>query len=71
MLALFGVPVARDLRGRVLLSAFEPDVVDAWTIAFGASRRPDIEPDNEAFRAIPSPTDDLLEERLRALGYIE
>ena len=71
VLALFGVPVARDLRGRVLLSAFEPDVVDAWTIAFGASRRPDIEPDNEAFRAIPSPTDDLLEERLRALGYIE
>ncbi len=28
VLALFGVPVARDLRGRVLLSAFEPDVVD-------------------------------------------
>jgi predicted AlkP superfamily phosphohydrolase/phosphomutase len=69
-LALLGLPIPSDLRGRVLLSAFEPDRATSWPLAFGApSPRRDRNTDDA--RAIPAATDSQLKERLRALGYIE
>lgn len=70
ILALFGLPIPDDLRGRVLLSAFEPEAVERLGLRFGP-RLPERYPrGHPALRPIPSPTDDLLVERLRALGYL-
>ena len=70
VLALLGLPVPEDLRGRVLLSAFEPSRAASWPLAFAkASERTERNADDA--RAIPAATDSQLKERLRALGYIE
>lgn len=71
ILALYGLPIPGDFRGRVLLSAFEPDHARNWGFSFGASQTSSLDPDSDALRAIPSPNDQELKERLRALGYIE
>ena len=70
VLALLGLPIPEDLRGRVLLSAFEPDRAANWRLAFApASASGDWA--EEAPRAIPAATNSQLKDRLRALGYIE
>lgn len=66
ILSLYGQPVAEDLPGRALLSAFEPRSPAHERIAFVASY-----PSGEASEAIPAQTDDALRERLRSLGYIQ
>jgi hypothetical protein len=71
VLALFGLPVPYDLRGRPLLSAFDPEFVADWTIRTGPSVDPGLDPEDPSLRAIPAPTDAAFKDRLRALGYIE
>ena len=71
ILSIFGLPLAGDLRGRVLLSAFEASYVEGWRFAFGPSRTPSIEAGADQLRPIPSSSDEQLKERLRSLGYIE
>lgn len=66
ILSLYGQPVAEDLPGRALLSAFEPRSPVHDRIAFV-----DAYPPREATEAIPAETDDALRERLRSLGYID
>lgn len=69
LLALQGVPIGADMTGRVLHEAIEPAFLAGNPLATVASHtRPDrAEPG--APRA--SASDALLEERLRALGYLE
>jgi predicted AlkP superfamily phosphohydrolase/phosphomutase len=68
MLALLGIPVGDDMAGRVLEEAFEPDFFNQYPIRSIASHDR-----GELFRARAtfSGEDDLLKEKLRALGYIE
>lgn len=69
ILAFFGLPIAEDLRGKPLLTAFERDYVHGIEIAYEPSRRRGF----AASGALPiaSSTDEAVRERLRVLGYIE
>ncbi len=65
LMALLGLPLARDLPGRFMSAAFpEVDASGlAWVDSYGDGR--------SEFPALPSPGEEDYEERLRALGYIE
>jgi hypothetical protein len=71
VLALFGLPIPGDMRGRPLLSAFEPGFVRGLELRFGPARTPAVDAGDPALRAIPARTDEAYVERLRALGYVE
>jgi hypothetical protein len=71
ILALFGLPVPYDLRGRPLLSAFESDFIAELDPRLGPSDDPHLDPDDPSLQAIPAPSDADFKDRLRALGYIE
>jgi hypothetical protein len=71
ILAMFGLPVARDMDGRLIRSGLEPNLARRMeretrlltyetARASGASEEP-----------LRSPVDDELRERLRSLGYIQ
>ncbi|MFQ6104491.1 MAG: alkaline phosphatase family protein [Candidatus Glassbacteria bacterium] len=68
ILALFGMPVALDMDGRVLVEAIEEDFLETHPLRYvntyetGEERIP---------TAVPSKVDDQIKERLRALGYID
>jgi len=69
ILAILGIPVGRDMDGRVLTDAITERALSDRPIAFietheGSSAPGDGEP-------IPSPVDDEIKEMLRSLGYIE
>lgn len=64
LLALLGLPLARDLPGRVMAAAFpEIDLGQSWVDSYGDGR--------SQLPPLPSPGAEDYEERLRALGYIE
>ena len=68
MLALLGLPVGRDMDGRVLEEAIEPNWLEQHPPRFIDSHDADFVPQNaEVDRALP----EVLEGRLRALGYID
>jgi predicted AlkP superfamily pyrophosphatase or phosphodiesterase len=69
ILALLDLPVARDLRGRVLDEIFEP----AFTAAFPRKFIDSFEPiyERQKLPDAPSPGDEEMEDLLRSLGYIE
>jgi predicted AlkP superfamily phosphohydrolase/phosphomutase len=69
VLALLGLPVGRDMDGRVLTEIMKPELLEL---------RPVVEIDTyesgeatEGQEPIPSPIDDEIREQLRSLGYIE
>jgi predicted AlkP superfamily phosphohydrolase/phosphomutase len=68
ILALLGIPVGDDMTGRVLEEAFQPDFFQQYPLRSIPSHDR-----GELFRARAtfSGEDDLLKEKLRALGYIE
>jgi len=69
VLALLGVPVGADMSGRVLREAIEPAFLAAHPPRTVASHT---HPDRAAPGApVASESDELLEGRLRALGYLE
>lgn len=68
ILALSGLPVGRDLDGRVLKEALTPQFLRSKGVRYvdtndGEERPHDIEP-------IESPADEEIRERMKALGYI-
>lgn len=69
MLALYGMPVAEDMDGRVLTEAIDPGFLESNPVTTIATyetgeRGGEDEP-------IESPVDEEIRERLRSLGYIE
>jgi hypothetical protein len=70
VLALFGLPVPEDWRGRPLLGAFEPEQVERMRVGYRPPL-PSEERPPASYRPIASPADAELKHRLRALGYIE
>ncbi|MEO8598005.1 MAG: alkaline phosphatase family protein [Candidatus Solibacter sp.] len=69
VLSLFGLPVGRDMNGRVLAEAFEerivPEFIDSWESEPGESgmHSPDTRTDAESLRA--------LVDQFVALGYVD
>lgn len=70
LLAMFGVPVGRDMDGFVMTDMLDPDLVGSGSVAYVDSHeRPGDEQREE--EPIESPVDDEIKERLKSLGYIE
>ena len=68
VLHLLGLPIARDLEGRVLAEAFEtPREVEAGIEFVDTYGPPTRETDPDA----PSEVDDQTLEKLKALGYVQ
>lgn len=67
MLYLMGVPVGKDMNGKVLLDA----VTDEFQGAHPLSLIETHDRGMEAAEEVYSPLDDRIRERLRALGYVE
>jgi predicted AlkP superfamily phosphohydrolase/phosphomutase len=72
ILALWGMPVADDMDGRVLTEAMDPGFLHEHPV----STVPTYEPEGgsdviETEEPIESPLDEEVRERLRALGYID
>jgi predicted AlkP superfamily phosphohydrolase/phosphomutase len=68
ILYALGLPVARDMRGRVLTGAFEPDFLRNNPVEFIPTYESG---EREAAEPIVSPVDDAIKEKLRAVGYIQ
>jgi predicted AlkP superfamily phosphohydrolase/phosphomutase len=68
ILALYGLPVARDMSGKPLVSAMSKEFVESHPIeyidTYELGKRDSQEP-------ISSPIDEFLREELRSLGYID
>ncbi|KPL08180.1 hypothetical protein AMJ86_01610 [bacterium SM23_57] len=64
ILTMFGLPVGRDMDGRVLTEIFNTeDVPGTWVNTYDTDVR-------EPGRGAPSQIDKAINERLRALGYV-
>jgi predicted AlkP superfamily phosphohydrolase/phosphomutase len=68
ILYALGIPVARDMRGRVLTDAFEPGFLRNNPVKFVPTYETG---EREAEEPIASPVDDEIKEKLRAVGYIQ
>jgi predicted AlkP superfamily phosphohydrolase/phosphomutase len=68
ILYALGIPVARDMHGRVLTSAFESDFLRNNPVEFVPTYETG---EREAEEPIASPVDDQIKEKLRAVGYIQ
>jgi predicted AlkP superfamily phosphohydrolase/phosphomutase len=70
LLAMFGVPVGRDMDGFVLTDILDPDVLARRPVEYiDTHERPKAEGGED--QPIESPVDDEIKERLKSLGYIE
>jgi predicted AlkP superfamily phosphohydrolase/phosphomutase len=68
ILYALGIPVARDMRGRVLTGAFEPDFLRSNPVEFVPTYETG---ERGVEEPIVSPVDDEIKEKLRAVGYIQ
>ena len=68
VLYAFGLPVARDMKGKVLTDAFEPDYLEAHPVTYIKTYETG---ERVAGKPIRSPVDEKIKERLKALGYIQ
>lgn len=68
ILYALGIPVARDMRGRVLTGAFESDFLRNNPVQFVPTYETG---EREAEEPIASPVDDQIKDKLRAVGYIQ
>lgn len=69
VLALFGLPVAEDMDGKVLTEAIESSFLEEQPVLSIATY--ETEPQDGGEEPIESPVDEEIKERLRSLGYIE
>ncbi len=67
-LAVMGLPVADDMKGRVLLETIRPEHLRDHPLVSVTSYEPDVGRETEETE---SSMDDALKEELRSLGYIE
>ncbi|MBM3307499.1 MAG: alkaline phosphatase family protein [Candidatus Eisenbacteria bacterium] len=70
VLALWGLPVGKDMDGRVLEEAIEPRFLKDHPVRTIPSYEEVVQRGHSA-EPIESPVDDEIRERMRALGYIE
>jgi len=68
LLAMYGVPVGRDMDGFVMADVLDPELVGAIDYVDTHERPEDERGDEEP---VESPVDDEIKERLKSLGYIE
>jgi predicted AlkP superfamily phosphohydrolase/phosphomutase len=68
ILYALGLPVSRDMRGRVLTEGFEPDFLKSRPVTFIPTYETG---ERVAGDPVQSPVDEKIKERLRALGYIQ
>jgi predicted AlkP superfamily phosphohydrolase/phosphomutase len=68
LLAMFGVPVGRDMDGFVMADVIDPGIAGAVDYVDTHERPEDEGREDEP---IESPVDDEIKERLKSLGYIE
>jgi predicted AlkP superfamily phosphohydrolase/phosphomutase len=68
ILYALGIPVGRDMRGRVLTDGFEPEYLKSHTVSFIPTYETG---DRVAGEPMESPVDDKIKEKLRAVGYIQ
>lgn len=69
VLALFGLPVGRDMDGSVLEEVIRPSFLARHPVTYLDTYETSTPTGEE--EPIPSPVDDVIKERLRSLGYIE
>jgi predicted AlkP superfamily phosphohydrolase/phosphomutase len=70
LLAMFGVPVGRDMDGFVLTDILAPDVLHGRPVEYVDTHERAKEGRAED-QPVESPVDDEIKERLKSLGYIE
>jgi predicted AlkP superfamily phosphohydrolase/phosphomutase len=70
ILYLMGLPIPDDMDGKPLLEALEPDFVAAHPPRY-EHKKPEGRPQAAAAAAFTAAEADLIEERLKALGYVE
>lgn len=75
VLALYGLPVASDMDGRVLTEALARDFLRSHPVRFNETYEPspksEAPPATSEAEADGSPVDDEVREQLRSLGYVE
>jgi arylsulfatase A-like enzyme len=71
VLALYGLPVADDMDGRVLTEAIDEDFLASHRVHRIDSYETAALRQEEGEEPMASPYDDQVRERLRSLGYIE
>jgi arylsulfatase A-like enzyme len=69
LLAMFGVPVGRDMDGFVMADILDQDVLGGGVEYVDSHERP--EDEREDGEPIESPVDDEIKDRLKSLGYID
>jgi predicted AlkP superfamily phosphohydrolase/phosphomutase len=68
ILTYMGLPMAQDMRGKILWSAIGKEVPrDRFTTMIGTYESEDRDPG----QAVQSPVDDEIKERLKSLGYLD
>ena len=70
VLALAGLPVARDMDGRVLIEALRPEFLDRHPPSFIDTYETGDDDGGGESESVSSPIDDEIMEQLRAIGYI-
>ncbi|MFH1312158.1 MAG: alkaline phosphatase family protein [Candidatus Eisenbacteria bacterium] len=68
ILYALGIPVARDMHGRVLTDGFDPEYLKGRTLSFIPTYETG---DRVAGEPLESPVDDKIKDKLRAVGYIQ
>jgi arylsulfatase A-like enzyme len=71
ILAMFGLPVARDMDGRPIPGGLEPSLVKRMERETKLLTYETAKPAGESQDPVRSPVDQELRERLRSLGYIQ
>jgi predicted AlkP superfamily phosphohydrolase/phosphomutase len=71
ILALFGLPVPRDMDGRPLTEAWHPDFLAGNPIDYIDTYEIDAASEGGGTEPVQSPVDEEIKEMLRSLGYID
>jgi arylsulfatase A-like enzyme len=71
VLALFGLPTARDMDGRPIPSGIEPKIVKRMNAETRLPTYETARTEEKTGEPLRSPVDDEVRERLRSLGYIQ
>ncbi len=71
VLSMFGLPRAKDMDGVALVEALDPSVFPPVPPTLASYETGPRKAGGKKAKAIPSPVDEELKERLRSLGYIQ
>ena len=68
ILYALGIPVARDMHGKVLTDGFDPEYLKSRAVRFVPTYETG---ERVAGEPLASPVDDAIKDKLRAVGYIQ